>query len=51
MIDWFQSLQIDRANLELSQTKATSRNNESHLETLEEKIDSLYIMTWRRSSY
>ena len=45
MIDWFQSLQIDRTNLELSQTKSSTRNNESQLEALELKIDSLYIMT------
>jgi len=45
MIDWFQNLQIDKNSLESSQTKASTRNNESHLATLEEKIDSLYIMT------
>ncbi|MFC3912857.1 hypothetical protein ACFOSS_05175 [Pseudaeromonas sharmana] len=45
MIDWFQSLQIEQNERDIAQNKSAQRNSEGHLGVLEEKIDSLYIMT------
>ncbi|EHW0696159.1 hypothetical protein BBM40_13460 [Vibrio parahaemolyticus] len=45
MIDFFQNLRLTELDDKYAQNKVRTQTHESHLRVLEEKIDSLYILT------